>query len=145
MNENLELLMHVYQTAEMGVYTTNNLLTLLMKKDNKIIHVLESELKEYEKYTKESEMLLEKYDVEAKSSGIMAKLSSDIGMSMETMKDNSDAAIAAMLIEGFTMGTVEMNIKINKYKNVCKKDILSIAQNLLKFQENEIEKLKTFL
>ena len=90
-------------------------------------------------------MLLEKYDVEAKSSGIMAKLSSDIGMSMETMKDNSDAAIAAMLIEGFTMGTVEMNIKINKYKNVCKKDILSIAQNLLKFQENEIEKLKTFL
>ena len=145
MNENLELLMHVYQTAEMGVYTTNNLLTLLMKKDNKIIHVLERELKEYEKYTKESEMLLEKYDVEAKSSGIMAKLSSDIGMSMETMKDNSDAAIAAMLIEGFTMGTVEMNIKINKYQNVCKKDILSIAQNLLKFQENEIEKLKTFL
>ena len=50
-----------------------------------------------------------------------------------------------MLIEGFTMGTVEMNIKINKYKSVCKKDILSIAQNLLKFQENEIEKLKTFL
>lgn len=145
MNENLELLMHVYQTAEMGVYTTNNLLTLLMKKDNKITHVLECELKEYEKYTKESEVLLEKYDVEAKSSGIMAKLSSDIGMSMETMKDNSDPAIAAMLIEGLTMGTVEMNIKINKYKNVCKKDILDIAQNLLEFQENEIEKLKTFL
>lgn len=145
MNENLELLMHVYQVSEMGVYTTNNLLTLLMKKDNKITHVLESELKEYEKYTKESEMLLEKYDVEAKSSGIMAKLSSDIGMSMETMKDNSDPAIAAMLIEGMTMGTVEMNIKINKYKKVCEKDILNIAQDLLKFQENEIEKLKTFL
>lgn len=145
MNENLELLMHVYQTAEMGVYTTNNLLTLLMKKDNKITHVLECELKEYEKYTKESEMLLEKYDVEAKSSGIIAKLSSDIGMSMETMKDNSDPAIAGMLIEGFTMGIVEMKIKIDKYRKVCKKDILNIAQNLLKFQENEIEKLKTFL
>lgn len=145
MNENLELLMHVYQTAEMGVYTTNNLLTLLMKKDNKITHVLESELKEYEKYTKESEILLEKYDIEAKTSGIMAKLSSDIGMSLETMKDNSDPAIAAMLIEGLTMGAVEMNIKVDKYKSVCKNDILDIAKNLLKFQENEIEKLKTFL
>jgi hypothetical protein len=145
MNENLELLMHVYQTAEMGVYTTNNLLTLLMKKDNKITHVLESELKEYEKYAKESEMLLEKYDIEAKSSGIIAKLSSDIGMSLETMKDNSDPAIAAMLIEGFTMGAVEMNIKVDKYKNICENDILEIAKNLLKFQENEIEKLKTFL
>lgn len=145
MNENLELLMHVYQTAEMGVYTTNNLLTLLMKKDNKITHVLEEELKEYEKYTEISELLLEKYDVKAKDSGIMAKLSSDIGMTMETMKDNSDPAIASMLIEGMTMGVVEMNIKIDKYKKVCKKDILKIAKDLLEFQENEIEKLKTFL
>ena len=145
MNENLELLLHVYQTAEMGVYTTNNLLILLMKKDNKIIHVLENELKEYEKYQKESETLLEKYDKEAKSSGIIAKISSDIGMTMETMKDNSDPAIASMLIEGITMGVVEMKIKINQYQKVCQKDILKIAQNLLEFQENEIEKLKTFL
>ena len=61
------------------------------------------------------------------------------------MKDNSDPAIAAMLIEGLTMGTVEMNIKIDKYKRTNKKDILQIAHNLLEFQENEIEKLKTFL
>ena len=89
--------------------------------------------------------MLKKYDVDPKSSGIMAKMSSDIGMTIETMKDNSDPAIAAMLIEGLTMGTVEMNIKIDKYKRTNKKDILQIAHNLLEFQENEIEKLKTFL
>lgn len=145
MDENLELLMHVYQTADMGVYATKNLLELLRKKDNKIIHVLEEELKEYEKYTQISETMLKKYDADPKSSGIMAKMSSDIGMTIETMKDNSDPAIAAMLIEGLTMGTVEMNIKIDKYKRTNKKDILQIAHNLLEFQENEIEKLKTFL
>ena len=145
MNENLELLMHIYQTADMGVYATKNLLELLRKKDNKITHVLEEELKEYEKYTQISETMLKKYDVDPKSSGIMAKMSSDIGMTIETMKDNSDPAIAAMLIEGLTMGTVEMNIKIEKYKRTNKKDILQIAHNLLEFQENEIEKLKTFL
>ena len=145
MNENLELLMHIYQTADMGVYDTKNLLELLRKKDNKITHVLEEELKEYEKYTQISETMLKKYDVDPKSSGIMAKMSSDIGMTIETMKDNSDPAIAAMLIEGLTMGTVEMNIKIDKYKRTNKKDILQIAHNLLEFQENEIEKLKTFL
>lgn len=145
MNENLELLIHIYQTADMGVYATKNLLELLRKKDNKITHVLEEELKEYEKYTQISETMLKKYDVDPKSSGIMAKMSSDIGMTIETMKDNSDPAIAAMLIEGLTMGTVEMNIKIDKYKRTNKKDILQIAHNLLEFQENEIEKLKTFL
>ena len=145
MNENLELLMHIYQTADMGVYATKNLLELLRKKDNKITHVLEEELKEYEKYTQISETQLKKHDVDPKSSGLMAKMSSDIGMTIETMKDNSDPAIAAMLIEGLTMGTVEMNIKIDKYKRTNKKDILEIAHNLLEFQENEIEKLKTFL
>jgi hypothetical protein len=145
MNENLELLMHIYQTAEMGLYATKNLLDLLKKKDNKITHVLEEELKEYEKYTQISETMLKKHDVDPKSSGLMAKMSSDIGMTIETMKDNSDPAIAAMLIEGLTMGTVEMNIKIDKYKRTNKKDILEIAHNLLEFQENEIEKLKTFL
>ena len=145
MNENLELLMHIYQTADMGVYATKNLLELLRKKDNKITHVLEEELKEYEKYTQISETMLKKYEVDPKSSGLMAKMSSDIGMTIETMKDNSDPAIAAMLIEGLTMGTVEMNIKIDKYKRTNKKEILEIAHNLLEFQENEIEKLKTFL
>ena len=145
MNENLELLMHIYQTAEMGLYATKNLLDLLKKKDNKITHVLEGELKEYEKYTHISENMLKKYDVSPKTSGMMAKMGSDIGMTIETMKDNSDPAIAGMLIEGLTMGTVEMNIKIDKFKRTTKKDILEIAYNLLEFQENEIEKLKTFL
>ena len=145
LNVNLELLMHIYQTADMGVYATKNLLELLRKKDNKITHVLEEELKEYEKYTQISETMLKKHDVDPKSSGLMAKMSSDIGMTIETMKDNSDPAIAAMLIEGLTMGTVEMNIKIDKYKRTNKKDIIEIAHNLLEFQENEIEKLKTFL
>ncbi len=145
MNENLELLMHIYQTAEMGLYATKNLLDLLKKKDNKITHVLEEELKEYEKYTHISENMLKKHDVSPKTSGMMAKMGSDIGMTIETMKDNSDPAIAGMLIEGLTMGTVEMNIKIDKFKRTTKKDILEIAYNLLEFQENEIEKLKTFL
>ena len=145
MNENTELLMHIYQSAEMGVYTTTNLLDLLKNKDNKIKPILQSELKGYEKYAKLSEEYLTKFDVEAKSSGIMSKLGSDIGMSIETMNDNSDARIAAMLIEGMTMGVLEMTGKIKLYKKICKKDIIKLAEDLKSFQENEIEKLKIYV
>ena len=48
---------------------------------------------------------------------------------METMKDNSDPAMAQMLIEGFTMGIVEMTSKIEKYKKVCKKNIIERKKN----------------
>lgn len=145
MNENMELIMHIYKDAEMGVYTTNNLLTLLLRKENKIKHVLECEIKEYEKFMKESEIILEKNDIKPETSGLMAKIGSDMGIKMETIKDNSDSALAQMLIEGFTMGTVNMEAKIKKYKSVADKKYLKIAQDFLAYQQNEIEKLKTFL
>ena len=145
MNEDLELMMHVYKGAEMGVYTTTNLINALKKKENKIKHVLEMELKEYEHYMKQTQNILLKNNVEPKNSNPMAKIGSDFGIAFETMKDNSDPAIAQMLIEGFTMGSVDMTAKIKNYKSTSSKEYLQIAQNYLKFHENEIEKLKTFM
>ena len=145
MNENNELLMHIYKTSEMGVYTTKTLLGYIKNKENKIKHVLESELKEYEKFMIKSEELLEKEELEPKGNNLMAKMGSDIGIMMETIKDNSDPALASMLIEGITMGIVDMETKINNYKNVCNKDILEIAKNFQNYQQNEVEKLKSFM
>ena len=42
--------MHVYKSSEMGVYSTTSLINNLKNRENKIKHVLEMELKEYEKY-----------------------------------------------------------------------------------------------
>ncbi len=137
--------MHIYKDAEMGVYTTTNLLDLLLNKENKIKHVLESEIKEYEKFMNEAEKILSRNEVKPKTSGIMAKLGSDMEIKMETIKDNSDPALAQMLIEGFTMGTVNISAKIKRYSAVAEKKYLKLAENFLKFQENEIEKLKSFL
>ena len=117
----------------------------IKNKENKIKHVLESELKEYEKYMLTSKKILEKESITPKGNNLMAKVGSDMGIMMETIKDNSDPALASMLIEGITMGVVDMESKVKDYKAVCDKNILEIAKDFLKFQENEIEKLKTFM
>ena len=114
MNENNELLMHVYKTVTMGVESTTNLLKALKERDNKIKGLVEDELKEYEVFVKESERLLKKNKIELEKPSIVTRISSNIGIMMETMKDNSDSAIASMLSEGFTMGINEMNNKIRK-------------------------------
>ena len=145
MNENMELLNFVYENAEMGVHTLNNLSDTLRKKDNKIKGLIEDELKEYNSFLKESEKLLKKNKIEPKKTNLMAKLSSKMGITMETMKDNSDAAIASMVIEGITMGIVEIQTKIENYKKLVDKKILKLANKFLKFQEEEIEKLKKFM
>lgn len=145
MNENMELLNFVYENAEMGVHTLNNLSDILRKKDNKIKGLIEDELKEYNNFLKESEKLLKKNKLGYKKTNLMSKISSKMGIAMKTMKDNSDPAIASMVIEGLTMGIVEMETKIESYKKIVDKKILKLSNKFLKFQEEEIEKLKTFM
>ncbi len=145
MKENNELLMHIYKVSEMGVLSTSKLLNTLKNKENKIKTILSEELKKYEEFYKITNKLLNKEKVVPKGSSIITKISSDMGITMETIKDNSDAAIAKMLIEGFTMGNSEMTMKVNKYKDICNKKIIKIANELIKFQGREIDKLKTYM
>lgn len=145
MNENAELLTHIYETAEMGSYTITTLLTKIKKKENKIKYILEEEIKEYERYIKKSEKLLSEYDVEPKKSSLMAKISSNMGIMMETIMDNSDPALAQMLAEGITMGINIITAKVSSYKMRADKKVIKFAKNFVKFQENEVEKLKAFM
>lgn len=145
MNENVELLEFIYKNAEMGSFTLTKLINELRDKENKIKKVVEDEIKGYEKYIKESKKLIDKGKYELKENSLMSKMGASMGIKKETRSDNSDAAIAHMIIEGLTMGVVDISTKINNYKDVADKKVISLAQDFLKFQEDEIERLKEFL
>lgn len=145
MKEKNELLMHIYKVSYMGEYSTNKLLMNLKNRENKIKNLLENELKEYEYYKKKSEKYILKEKLELPSTNIMTKMSSSLGIMIETLKDNSDTSIASMLIEGFTMGIIEMKSKIEDYKNIESKKVLKLAKELLKYQQKEIDNLKAFM
>ena len=145
MNENNELLMYIYQNADMGVKSTTKLIKLLNTSDNKIKNLVEGELKGYENFLKKAKLLLKKNKITPKGSGIIAEISSSIAMNMEFMKDNSDAKIADILIRGFTMGNIEIDKKIDKFKDDADKSIIRLAKDLKKFGEENIELLKPYL
>ena len=145
MDANLELLTHIYETADMGAYTITTLINKLKDKENKIKFMLEKEIKGYEKYINISGKLLEKNDMKPKKTSLMAKMGSNIGIMKETMKDNSDGAIAQMLVEGITMGITVISAKINSYRKIADKKTLKLAREFLEFQEDEVEKLKEYM
>ncbi len=144
MNHNLELLTHIYKNSEMGVFTTTTLINKIKLKENKIKPILENEIKLYEDFMKKSKKILKSYDSVPKNN-IMAKLSSSIGITMETIKDNSDSALAQMLVEGMSMGVVSITTKISQYIKVADKKVIKLAKNFQKFQEEEIDKLKAYM
>lgn len=145
MNENNELLEHMYKDSEMATYSLETLLNELKGKDNKIIKVIEDILKNYENYYKDFKKQLKKEKVNPKSSGMMAKMGSSFGIKKEVIVDNSDSRIADMLIKGLTMGTLDMEKKISKYSENIDKKTLKQAEAFLKFQQESIAELKKFL
>lgn len=145
MDENIELLEYIYKNAEMGVFTMTELLKDLKEKENKIKPVVEKELKEYEKYLKDSKKELNKFKEPLKKNSMMAKMMSSMGIKKETRSDNSDAAIAHMIIEGATMGIVDIESKIKNYKDTADKKVLNLGKDYLKTLECQIEELKKYL
>lgn len=145
MNENEEILQYIYQTSNMGYQSTKDLINTIKSKDNKIKKLVEEINKHYEKYAKETEKMLNKQDLKAKPIGMMAKAMSKMSISKEMISDNSDSNIADMLIQGLTMGNLELTKHIDNYEKTADKKIINLAKDLRKFGEEYIEKLKTYL
>lgn len=144
MNENEEILEYIYQTSNMGMESTKDLINSLKGKDNKIKKLIEEIEKNYEKYAKETQKLLNKKDLKAKPIGMMAKAMSKMSITKEMISDNSDANIADMLIQGLTMGNLELTKHIDNYEKTADKKVMNLAKSLRKFGEEYIEKLKEY-
>ncbi len=145
MNETNELLEEVYKTAAMGRFSMMKLIEALKEKDNKIKGYLEELLEDYRNYEDQSKELLLKESIEPMEENAISKLMASMGIQKEVKGDNSDAAMAEMLIQGISMGSIEIEKQIKNYKDHVDKDDMKLAKKFLKFQEKAIEELKKYL
>ena len=127
----------------MGKESCDTLLKELDGKENKIIDAVEDILKDYKDFEiKAKNILNEENTIEP---NMFARISASMGIKMKTKTDNSDANIADMLIQGLTMGELEISKKIENSKKSASKESYNLACDFKKFQKNAIVKLKKFL
>jgi len=145
MNENNELLTYIYQDADMALDTLTMLINKLNKKDNKIKKIVEAQIKGYENYLKRIKEYMKDNGYDIKAKPIMSKMGAFMGINMEVMKDNSDSKMADMLIQGLTMGVINVTKRIDTFDKDADKNILKLGKEFKKFQEENIEMLKKYL
>jgi len=145
MKENNELILHIYQDAEMACFTLDKLINDIKQKDNKIKSMVEDILQEYQAWKQKTKKLLEKENAEISENPMIAKIMAGTSIKKEVKSDNSDSAIADMLIKGISMGSIDMEKKISAYKEEVNKKDLEKAKEFLNFQEKTIEHLKQYL
>ena len=145
MDKNYELIMHIYEDSEMACTTIEELIKDLKDKDNKIKSFLEKIDKEYKNYKEDAKKILKKNKEEIPEKGIISKMMANMGVKKEVMNDNSDSAIAELMIQGISMGSLNMEKKLSEYEKVSDKDQIKKAKEFLKFQEKTIDHLKEYL
>ena len=102
-------------------------------------------LQEYQKFEEETRNIYKENNKEISTPSMIAKMGSSMGISKEVKEDNSDSSIANMLIQGVSMGSLEIEKKLKEYDKELDKDEKSIAKKFLKFQEKTINHLKEYI
>lgn len=144
MDGNRELLNFIYQNSQMGIISIKQLFEVVPDMDEKFHRQIESQMKEYQKINAEARKLLEENGCDEKGLGALEKIRTYLMIDFQTMADKGVSHLAEMMLMGSTMGIVNATRNLRKYQNV-KKEIHSLMEDLLKFEDDNFQKLREFL
>ena len=142
MDANAELLNYIRQNAQMGQNTIHQLMDI--SQDGGFQTLLASQFEEYKKMFNTVEKRLKTMGMEVKDVSTFNKISAYLMINMETLMDKTPSHIAEMLIQGSTMGVIQITRKLKEYKN-ADEEILYMGEHLLKLEQQNIEECKRYL
>lgn len=87
---------------------------------------------------------LDNYDDFPKELNPMQKAMGWMSVQMNTMDDKSNSKISEMMLQGMNMGIIE-GVKLLNHNPDTDKNVKSILQEFIQFQENSVEQLKKYL
>ncbi|MBR7181191.1 MAG: hypothetical protein IKD28_00205 [Clostridia bacterium] len=134
----------IYKNVKMGANAIIQLLPHI--KDDTLRSIVTMQLDGYEKYAARAAAALGERGVPAKEENLFTRLSARMGVAINTMMDSTTGHIAEMLIEGSNMGITEMTKLLNEQEMLggCK-DAARLAQEVVRFEEHNLEMLKRYL
>ncbi|MEI6101508.1 MAG: hypothetical protein WCP73_06695 [Eubacteriales bacterium] len=142
MDTNAELLNYIRQNAQMGQNTIHQLAGIAQ--DGEFKALLDSQFNEYKKMFDTTEKRLKTMGMEVKDINALSKMSAYFMINMETLTDNSAEHIAEMMIQGSTMGVIQITRKLKEYKT-ADEEVKYMGEHLLNLEQKNIEECKRYL
>lgn len=142
MNGNAELLNFVYQNAQMGADTIEQLIEIV--EDTSLSQQLHKQLGTYEEVRNAARKMLNANGYDEKGLSALEKIRTYLMINLQTLTDRSTSHIAEMLIIGSNMGVIQTIKKLKQY-DAAAVEIIALMDYLRKFEEENIEVLKHYL
>lgn len=142
-NPDIQLLNDIYKNSQMGRKTLEEITELT--EDTKFLEVLQKHRDWYTQLNDEASLLLRSHGEEPKGTGMWDDVSASLMIKVNTLTDRSPSHLAQMLVQGSSMGIVDIQKELNQQENTADPNILKLAKKLLDGEEKNVETLKKFL
>lgn len=141
-NINLTILNEINKNAKMGMDSVSYVLKKVG--DEQMKENLVCQYTEYGKIVDKVNTQFEKYGEVPDETPVTTKMMGHTGIDLNTMTDKSNSHIAEMMIQGGEMGIIECQ-KLLNHNPKADTDVKNILNDFMTMQQNDIEKMKTFL
>lgn len=138
----IELLKFMHENAEMGKNTLAQINDIVT--ESAFREVLQKQLLEYKNVYDHTERKLNALGEDARDINGMLKTSAYLMINMKTMMDKTPSHVSEMIIQGGTMGIIQITKKLKEYIDCCD-DVKNIAYKLMWIEEKNIQEMKHFL
>lgn len=142
MNQTEKLLQSIIENGRIGEDACDQLLS--KTDDMELRKELMLEKQQYAEIVRDAETRLCDLGIHPQPKGMGARMSMWMGMQMNTMMDRSTPHIAEIVIQGATMGVVEITKARNAYPD-ADAQAQGIASNFITRQQDAIDRLKALL
>ena len=140
--QEIELLTSCFQITQMGRDAVMQLIKIA--EDSKFRKALENQLTEYQHIFDKAQEMLNARGATPKEISAMAKMAASTSTKMKTLGDKTASNMAELMIEGNTMGIIEITKSLHRCDQVDQ-DVLDFANHLLDVQRKNVDEMTTFL
>ena len=142
MNDTVQILQDLVRNTRTGRDAAED---LMQRSDSPgMRRELNGEREGYLALQREAEKALRSANGEPEPTGMMARAGMKLGLEINTLVDRSDDHIAEMVIQGATMGIIEMTKSMNTYTE-AEPFARSLASSFIVQQNEIIERQKSYL
>ena len=100
---------------------------------------------EYRTIAAQSQAYARKHGARLHTPGLAVRAMSGAMLKARTAADHTTSKLAQLMIQGSTMGTVEMTRRIHQYTGKADPELLALGSRLLHTEEQNIQQMKRFL
>ncbi len=141
MDKNESLLQEISKNVTMG---GDSIIDLIDKAEDKHFRAeMSLELEKYRSFEKTAAEKLSERGLKPNEVTPLAKMGSKVGMAFNTMLDTTTSHLAEMMINGATMGIVDLEKKLNE--GGYSPETESFAREVLDYEKATVERLGAYL